>query len=424
MMNAQQAIAYIENANGGKMRLGTARVRELLRRLGDVQKKLRFVHVAGSNGKGSTCAMVESILRAAGYRTGLFTSPAVFDFREQIRVCGEWIGEEALCRLAEQVRAAAEEMDDRPTHYELLTALAMLHFARERCEVVVLEAALGGRDDCTNVIDAPLAAVITAISLEHTKILGATLGEIAQVKAGIIKRRCGVVCCENDRAVMEAVEGRCAQVGASIRIASSAKLAALGHDLSAQRFSYRGKAYTLGLLGTYQLANAAAALETVEILRERGLIITDDAIAQGLASVRWGARFEILRREPPFILDGGHNPQCAAALADTLAAYFPGRKFTFIMGVLADKAVDAMVECILPHAERFFCITPKSPRALDAMALADVLRAHGARAEALDTVPRAVAAATQAGEAVCAFGSLYMMGEVKESFSSSALPLF
>ncbi|MBQ3497118.1 MAG: hypothetical protein IJA73_03225 [Oscillospiraceae bacterium] len=270
MMNAQQAIAYIENANGGKMRLGTARVRELLRRLGDVQKKLRFVHVAGSNGKGSTCAMVESILRAAGYRTGLFTSPAVFDFREQIRVCGEWIGEEALCRLAEQVRAAAEEMDDRPTHYELLTALAMLHFACEGCEVVVLEAALGGRDDCTNVIDAPLAAVITAISLEHTKILGTTLGEIAQVKAGIIKRRCGVVCCENDRAVMEAVEGRCAQVGASIRMASSAELTALGHDLSAQRFSYRGKAYTLGLLGTHQLVNAAAALETVEVLRERG----------------------------------------------------------------------------------------------------------------------------------------------------------
>ena len=419
MMNVQQAITYIKSANGGKMRLGLSRVRELLRRLGDVQETLRFVHVAGSNGKGSTCAMIESILRTAGYKTGLFTSPAVFDFREHIRVRGEWIGEEALCTLTEQVRAAAAEMDDQPTQYELLTALAILHFAREGCEVVVLEAALGGRDDCTNVIGAPLAAVITSVCLEHTKILGATLGEIAAVKADIIKHGCSAICCENDGAVMEAVARRCAQVDAPLRIASCNALTPLGGDLTAQRFSYRGKVYTLPLLGAHQLANAAAALAAVGVLRERGLIITDDAISQGLASVKWGARFEILRREPLFILDGGHNPQCAAALASTLSAYFPCRKFTFIMGVLADKSLEAMVQSVLPHAERFFCVTPDNPRALDAQALADVVRAGGGQAEVFGTVCQAAVTALRAGTPACAFGSLYMMGEVKRCFSSS-----
>ncbi len=418
MMDARQAAAYIESANGGGMRLGLSRVRELLRRLGDVQKRLRFIHVAGSNGKGSTCAMIESVLRAAGYRTGLFTSPAVFDFREQIRVCGEWIGEEALCALTEQVRAAAEGMGDKPTPYELLTALAMLHFARERCEVVVLETALGGRDDCTNVIDAPLAAVITSISLEHTRLLGATVGEIAAVKAGIIKRGCSVVCCENDSAVMEAVSKRCAEQNAPLRTVSASALTALGGDLAAQRFAYRGREYTLGLLGAHQLANAAAVLGVIDVLREQGFTISEEALVHGLASVEWGARFQILRREPLFILDGGHNPQCAAALADALAAYFPEQKFTFIMGVLADKELAAMIEQILPHAERFFCVTPKSPRALDAQALADALCARGARAEVFASVRHAVDAALAAGEDTAAFGSLYMMGEVKRSFSS------
>lgn len=415
MTAAQKAAAYLEDAHRYGMRLGLSRMRALLQKLGQPQEGLRFVHVAGSNGKGSTCAMIESILRAAGYKTGLFTSPAVFDIREQIRVCGACIEEGAFGALTEKVRAAAETMDDPPTHYELLTALAMLYFAQQRCEIVVLEVALGGADDCTNVIDAPLAGVITSICLEHTRYLGNTLREIAAVKAGIIKRGSSVVCCENDAAVKEVIAQRCREQDVPLRIASRADLKALGGDLSAQRFSYRGETYALALLGEHQLSNAAAALGVIDVLREQGFDIPQDATARGFASVKWGARFEILRREPLFILDGGHNPQCADALAGALSTYFPHQKFTFLMGVLGDKALDEMIASVLPHAESFLCVTPPNPRALDACVLADAIRAHGARATAFESIDCAVAAA-QKERSVVAFGSLYIMDAVKRAF--------
>ena len=415
-MNAQEAIKYIENYTWSTTRLGLERTRALLRALGDPQKDLKFIHVAGSNGKGSTCAMLDSVLRSAGYRTGLYTSPYIQGFCERMRVDGENIPGDALCRITERVRDIADTMADHPSQFELVTAIAMEYFREAACDIVVLEVGMGGALDSTNVIDCPEAAVITNIGLEHTEYLGNTLTEIAAAKGGIIKPGCAVVCYESEPEVTETITNICAEQGARFTLSEAEDVTAVSASLDVQCFLWKGKEYAIPLLGAHQLRNAAVALETIEQLLGRGWVISESAVREGLAATAWPARFEALSRSPLFILDGGHNPQCAEALAQNLRDYLPDQKVTFLMGVLADKDFEEMLSAIAPFAEQFICVTPESPRALPAALLCERLRERGLSAQSFDTIPDGIRAALQTGGPVIAFGSLYLAGRVRTLF--------
>ncbi len=418
-MTGREAISYIESCTSST-RLGLCRTRELLHMLGDPQKKLRFVHVAGTNGKGSACAMLSSILEAAGYRVGLYTSPYIRVFNERIRVNGENIPDSELARLTEEVMPLAASMEDHPSQFEIITAIAMKYYLDEHCDVVVLEVGLGGELDSTNVIDSPEAAVIMNIGLEHTEYLGNTIASVASAKAGIIKSGTTAVCYDSVPDATAVFRNRCESVGAEYVPVDFSGIRQTGNSLSGQSFEYFGEHYTVPLLGAHQLKNAATVIKTVEVLRKKGFSISDTALKTGLANAKWQARFEILRQTPPFVLDGAHNPQCAAALAEGLDSIFPDLRFTMISGVLKDKDYDTMLSLLLPHVKRVYCVTPDSPRALSANEFAEVIREKGVEAIACDGVDAALELALCDGEPVLACGSLYMAGEIENLYPAAA----
>ena len=582
------AIEYINTPRWLTSRLGLERIRELLDRLGRPQDRLKFVHVAGTNGKGSTCAFTASILAEAGFKTGLFTSPYVETFHERIRVNGRNISDEDLTAATLRVRECAEAMEaeggEHPTEFELMTAVALVHFAHVGCDIVVLEVGLGGRLDSTNVIAAPEVAAIVSIALDHTNLLGNTLAEIAHEKAGIVKEGSTVVSWPQEPSAMEVVEGAARRAGDKLvvpdfsllsvgKVTRGAALLTRGtaleheghapcsdsprfaaelraeHAVPAQKlqagaeggstceagdpareapcsnsprfaaelraeppargrqvgaaddlgcgtafehaphaqelqagagfdagfggrmpravphepnvpsgtfvraqdclsmayahrtpmsqvesgvpmrqFSYRGREYATRLLGSYQPSNAAMAIEIAGALRERGWEIPDEAIVRGIAETRWPARFEVLDQPagmPTVVIDGGHNPQGAGVLADSLWDVFPDKRPVFLVGILADKDYRSMLRAVAPLASAFVCVTPPNPRALDAADLAEAIREIcgelGARAtiEVAGGFDDAASAARKiAGSEglICAFGSLYSIADVKAAF--------
>ena len=566
------AIEYINTPRWLASRLGLERIRELLDRLGRPQDRLNFVHVAGTNGKGSTCAFTASILAEAGFKTGLFTSPYVETFHERIRVNGRNISDEDLTAATLRVRECAEAMEaeggEHATEFELMTAVALVHFAHVGCDIVVLEVGLGGRLDSTNVIAAPEAAAIVSIALDHTNLLGNTLAEIAHEKAGIVKEGSTVVSWPQEPSAMEVVEDAVRRVGDKLVVPDFSRLSvgkvtrgaapltrgtALEHEghtpcsdspryaaelraehapraqelqagaeggstcetasgrgqhtpcsdsprfaaelraehaaptqklqasssidvgfggrmpravphepnmpsgtfvraqdclsmayahrtpvsqvesaVPMRQFSYRGREYATRLLGSYQPSNAAMAIEIAGALRERGWEIPDEAIARGIAETRWPARFEVLDQPasmPTVVIDGGHNPQGAGVLADSLRDVFPGKRPVFLVGILADKDYRSMLRVVAPLASAFVCVTPPNPRALDAADLAEAIRETcdelgvSATVEVAGDFGDAVSAARKiAGSEglICAFGSLYSIADVKAAFLRAA----
>ncbi|WP_418922792.1 bifunctional folylpolyglutamate synthase/dihydrofolate synthase [Ellagibacter isourolithinifaciens] len=586
------AIEYINTPRWLTSRLGLERIRELLDRLGRPQDRLKFVHVAGTNGKGSTCAFTASILAEAGFKTGLFTSPYVETFHERIRVNGRNISDEDLTAATLRVRECAEAMEaeggEHPTEFELMTAVALVHFAHVGCDIVVLEVGLGGRLDSTNVIAAPEVAAIVSIALDHTNLLGNTLAEIAHEKAGIVKKGSTVASWPQEPSAMEVVEdaarragdklvvpdfsllsvgkvtrgaalltrgtaleheghtpcsdsprfaaelraehaphaqelqagaeggstceagdpareapcsnsprfaaelraeppARGRQVGAaddlgcgtafehaphaqelqagagfdagfggrmpravphepnvpsgtfvraqdclSMAYAHRTPMSQVESGVPMRQFSYRGREYATRLLGSYQPSNAAMAIEIAGALRERGWEIPDEAIVRGIAETRWPARFEVLDQPagmPTVVIDGGHNPQGAGVLADSLWDVFPDKRPVFLVGILVDKDYRSMLRAVAPLASAFVCVTPPNPRALDAADLAEAIRETcgelGARATievAGDFDDAASAARKIAGSEglICAFGSLYSIADVKAAFLRAA----
>lgn len=415
-MQIGEAIEYITSNTWSQWRLGLERTYELLERVGHPDKQLKFVHVAGTNGKGSTCAMIESMLRAAGYTTGTYPSPYIEDFRERIQVNAEPIPEEALCELTEVVKAEAEKMDDHPSQFEIITAIGMLWFAKNNCDIVVLEVGLGGAYDSTNIIDPPEVAVITNIGYDHTEYLGDTLAEITRTKCGIIKSGSDVVAYPNVREVTDVIEAVCEEKGCRLDYADFGRIEPLTADIDGQSFLWNGKKIQMPLIGEYQMRNAATALTVVEALKRRGWDISDEALVSGMANVSWPARFEVLGKDPVFILDGGHNRQCAEAVAESLEKYFPGGGITLITGMLADKDYEAILDVLLPYVSRCCCLTPDSDRALPASELAEVIKAKGKEAEPFDNTEDAIREAIGAGAPVLAFGSLYLAGAVRKTY--------
>lgn len=422
-MTYEEALSYIHSICWKGSKLGLDRTRELLGKLDDPQKELKFIHIAGTNGKGSTAAMLSSILEEAGYRVGLYTSPFINRFNERMQVNHQPIPDEELAALTEYVRPYADAMADSPTEFELITALAMVWFARQKCDIVVLEVGMGGELDSTNIIDVPEAAVIAAMGMDHVKELGPTMADIARAKAGIIKEGGRVVSYGGNPEADEVIAAVCRARNASLCQPDFSAIVPGDFSLEGQTFSYKGwRGLRIPLVGAYQMNNAAVVLETVEVLRQWGWIISDEAVRQGLADTRWPARFEVLRRDPVFIVDGGHNPHGIRATAESLRRLFPGRKITFVTGVMADKDVEHILGLIVPLADQFFTVRPDNPRAMDAGELAARIEAMGAKATACasvrDGVDRAIQAEGPHGVA-CALGSLYMSGEVRSCFGKN-----
>lgn len=415
-MNYEEALEFVHCGFFGGTRPGLERVEELLSHLGNPHEKLRFIHVTGTNGKGSFCAMTDSILRAAGYRSGLFTSPYIVRFNERMRFCGEPIGDEELAGLLSEIKPVVEQMDDRPTEFELITAAAMLWFSRVGADPVVLEVGMGGRLDATNVISSPILSVITGISLDHTAILGDTVEKIAAEKAGIIKPGVPVLWCGDDEAAGAVIAKVAAERGSELRL-PDAKISNPAFSLDGTVFdSGRMKGLSLSLLGEYQLKNVKNVISAARILSERGLKTGARALRRGLKNVAWPARFELLNRNPVVIYDGGHNPEGVSVALESVTRYFGGRA-VFINGMLADKDYRSCTRMIGAQAAAVFCVTPPGPRALDAASLEACYRESGVAAEACgsyrEAVRKAAKFAREKSLPVIILGSLYMYSEME-----------
>ncbi len=411
-MTYDEALAYIHAVNWTFCKPGLERIGALCAALGDPQASLRVVHVAGTNGKGSFCAMTAAILRAAGYKTGLFTSPYIKTFNERMQINGEPIGEQELADIIAEVRPIADAMTDKPTEFELITAVAFMYFARHGCDVVVLEAGMGGRLDSTNIIRHPLLAVITGIALDHVAFLGDTVEKIAAEKAGIIKDNCPVLYGGEDATAGRVIAAAAAKNGSAFHTVDYASLTVRQTDLTGTVFDCGDwRALRLSLLGTYQPRNAAVALRAVALMRTAGLDIPDAAVREGLSTVKWPARFELLRAQPPIIFDGAHNAQGIDAAVEAVKTYFGTQKVYVMTGVLQDKDYMAIARRLAEIAARAFVLTPDNPRALPGEEYAAILEQNGVPTTVYPTPQAAFAAAAAQGAAdnvplIC-LGSLY-----------------
>ena len=415
-MTYEEALQYIHAVSWKGSVPGLERITELMQRLGNPEQGLKFIHIVGTNGKGSTAAMLASVLTCAGYRTGLFTSPYVVDFRERMQLDGEMISREELAEQTEAVKPFADAMADPPTEFELITGIALRWFARKGAQIVVLEAGMGGELDATNVIPAPEAAVFTNIGLDHTEYLGNTVEAIARTKAGILKPGCAAALYPNVPEVCAVLEALCREKQIPLYHADPLVLVPLSRDLNAQHFRWGELMLELPLLGEHQRNNLALVLTVLELLRDRQWHIPDSAIQAGIRAVRWPGRFELLSRDPLFVLDGGHNPQCMDALWEAANTYLAGKPLTVITGVLADKDYASMYDRTAKLAARFFTLTPSNPRALDGAALASLLQPYGKPVTVCQSAEEAVRLALEATPrdgAVLAYGSLYLAAEIR-----------
>ena len=418
-MNVNEAIEYIHSNFWKGSIPGLERTQELLAKMGNPEKKLKYVHIAGTNGKGSTAAMTASILQQAGYRVGLYTSPYIYRFHERMQVNGVEISDEDLIAVTEYVKPLAQSMVQSPTEFELVCAIAFEYFLRQNCDIVVLEVGMGGAWDATNVIECPEVAVITNIGLDHTDVLGSTVEEIAATKAGIFKEGGNAVIYRGLDSVEKVFEDICAQRNVSLKKADFDGLQLHSHGLEGQVFDCGDrKNLELPLLGVHQLKNASVVLGIIDTLIEKGWNISEENIRNGLKFARWPGRFDIVGHDPLFIIDGGHNPQCIEALVVNIQDYLKDRKVIALTGVLADKDYGDMYKPVSQLVQEFVCITPDNPRRLMAQELAAHLQSAGANATACETVEDGVRMARQLAGAdgvVLCFGSLYSIGSIKEA---------
>ena len=417
-MTYQQALDYISTTASRSATPGLQRMERLMAGLGNVQDKLRCVHLAGTNGKGSTSCMLASVLQQAGYKTGLFVSPHITRYNERMQIGGSHIPDEALAEIAERIKPVADGMGC--TEFELLTAAAFVWFAEEGCDIVVLETGLGGRLDATNIIKTNECAVITNIGIDHTDFLGSTAAEIAYEKACILKEGRPVAAYASEQAAMDVLTAYALEYNNPMTVAEFGAIEPVSADLTGQCFRYKGKEYAIKLLGPHQQKNAAVVLETVETLRRGGWHITDEHVRTGLAEAKWPARFELLHTEPIVFVDGAHNLQGVESLGEAVARHLSGKRIVCVTGVLADKDWQRMMGILESFAADFITVTPDSPRALSGEALADYLTERGKWAWAAESVDEAmdmaIARAVETDSVIVACGSLYMASEIREYF--------
>lgn len=421
-MTYREARVYLGEMSKYGSVLGLDTIRGLLRELGDPQDDLKFIHIAGTNGKGSVLAYTSTILSEAGYRTGRYVSPTVVSYLERIQVDGEWISEESFARLTERVRDAIARLEAAkkavPTVFEIETAIAFLYFQEMDCDIVVLEAGLGGALDATNIVSNTVCAVFASISMDHIGVIGDTLEEIAQNKAGIIKPGCRVVSAGQKECVRKILSGCAEGLGCRFSEADAEQVVTTCEDYRKLCFSYKEfEDLTSPLAGKSQIGNAAAALEVIRALRDLGYEISQEAVRKGMEHTFWPGRFSCVLERPAFLLDGAHNEDAALRLRESVESYFAGRRLIFIMGVFRDKEYKKIARIMCPLAVSVHTVDlPDKERTLPAAELAEEVRPFCSRAAAEESISDAVRAALdEAGEedVVIAFGSLSYLGQVK-----------
>ncbi len=422
-MRYQEALDYMDSLNNYGIVPGLGSIRELCRRLDNPQDRLRFVHIAGTNGKGSVLAYVSTAALRAGYRVGRYISPAVQEYRERFQINGRMITQKELCGLVEELRrvcgAMVAEGMPHPTPFEVETALGFLYFSQKECDLVVLETGMGGRLDATNVIRNTLVAVLTSVSMDHMQYLGNTLGAIAGEKAGILKPGCRAVSAVQEPEAMEVIRAQAQRQRIPLTVADGEKAKRVRYGLERQRFDYDGmKALEISLAGKYQIGNAVLAVEVCRALGECGLDIPEKALRQGLLDTRWPGRFTVLGRKPLFVADGAHNEDAAKKLAQSIEFYFTNKRIIYIMGILKDKEYEKIIEITARYADQILTVAPPgNPRAMGSCELArEVAKAHP-RVTAVDSLEEAVEIShLLAGreDVILAFGSLSYLGRLME----------
>ncbi len=417
-MNYDEALQYIHSVNWTFCKPGLERIEQLCDLLGHPERALKFIHIAGTNGKGSTSAMLSSVLIEAGYKVGLYTSPYIYRFNERMRVNGVDIPDDALAKITERVKPIADSMEDKPTEFELITAIAFLYFAEEKCDIVVLEAGMGGRLDSTNIISSPLLSVITGIALDHTAFLGDTIENIAKEKAGIIKDGSPVLFGGEDAGARQVIAERADRLGVKLYSPDYSLLTVKEATLAGTILDYKEmKDVKISLLGLYQPKNTALVLEAISVLKnDAGLSISSEAIYRGLERTRWRARFEIISNDPLVIFDGAHNPEGIDAAVKSIKHYYKQTKVVILTGMMRDKDYFSVAKRFSEICDFAITITPDNPRALPAEEFAEVLRGEGITSLAFSTIKDALKSgrdvARERGTALFCLGSLYSYTDV------------
>ena len=426
-MTYKDAMDYINSVSKKGSVLGLETTGELLNRLDNPQDKLKFVHIAGTNGKGSVLADISGILTAAGYRTGRYISPVIYSYNEKIQVDGENISNEAITKIVEVVKKACDDMVadgfEQPTVFEIETAMGFIHFLNEKCDIVVLETGMGGRDDSTNIIKTTLCSVIMSVSLDHVGVIGNNLSEIAKCKAGIIKPDSNVVLYRQSQEVMDIVKNTADEKNCRLVISQPEKIELIENSLYGQVFNYKDfRNIRTHMLGEHQLCNAACALETIQVLKSLGYNISDEAVFTGMDYVRWPGRFEIVNDRPLIIMDGAHNPDGAKIFANTVSEYLRGYRRIFVMGVLKDKDYKEIIRLTNNLASAIITINPDNPRALSDVELKEAIDeiktsnipvlAAGRIESGIELASQVAMQLNEPNVAIVVFGSLSFLGDL------------
>ncbi len=420
-MNYEDILTKLTSKSFFSQFAGLYRMKKTMEHFGNPEERLRVIHVAGTNGKGSVSAMLHAVLKEAGYRVGLFTSPFIHDFRERIQINGEMISKEALTEIAAEVMNYTDTLSDAPNQFELLTIIALLYFEREKCDIVVLETGLGGTYDPTNIVPAPLCSVIMNIGLDHCAILGNTIAEIAAAKAGIIKKDCDVVLYPSCAEAVEVLEKTAESKNAPVHTIDLALIKPLPKIDGFEHFRYRDYDIELKLLGRHQQKNCAVAIETIMVLNKMDFYISDIDIIRGMANVEWPARMELMHMRPTVYLDGGHNPQCISAAEEFFSnSAFVGRKIHVLTGILADKDYRSMLTIMDEFADDITFFRFDHPRSIPEETLAELCEEFDLKRT--DSPEEWIAKYLKKGsdkDVILCIGSLYMTDRIRTFFGKN-----
>lgn len=422
-MNYKKTMEYVETLKSYGMVPGLNSIMELCKRLSNPQDTLKFVHIAGTNGKGSVLAYLSTILKCAGYKVGRYISPVMFHYCEKIQINGRSISQKALSECMEEIKDACEAMTleglPHPTLFEVETAAAFLYFKKKECDIVVLETGMGGREDATNLIKNTLVTVFTRISRDHMQFLGNDIREIAYQKAGIIKNGCFLISDRQEPEVFSVLGQEAEKKNCPVTVVNSAKK--IKYGLECQKFSYvntAGKRFLdleISLTGKHQIENAALAVETIGKLTEIGFLVSEKQLRKGLLETSWQGRFEIVEKKPLFILDGAHNEDAAKKLAESIRFYFTNKRIVYIIGILKDKEYEKIIAETYAYADQIITVTPDNPRALPAIELAKVVQEYHPHVTAAGSLEEAVEMAyllAKREDVIISFGSLSYLGHL------------
>lgn len=425
-MNYNEALQFIHESHKFGMRLGLDNIKKLLELLGNPQNNLKIIHVAGTNGKGSTCSFISSILKESGYKVGLYTSPFLETFTERIRVNGENIREEEVGKIVSLIKEKIEIMVSEgysyPTEFEIVTAMAFYYYNQEKVDFVALEVGLGGRYDATNVIDKPVVSAITSISLDHTGILGDTLAKIAFEKGGIIKEDCPTIVYPQQEEASEVIKNICAEKKSKYIECDFKNIEIKSSNINSQIYNcnINGKELRdleIKLIGDHQIKNSIVALNVIEYLNDIKITnISEENIRKGLLETKWPGRIEKISENPMFIIDGAHNEEGAKSLANSIDKYFENKNKILVIGMLEDKDIDSVLDLLIPKFNKVITTTPDNPRAIDANKLKEKIERYNIEVTCKPNIKEAVDYALEISnkdDVIISAGSLYMIGNVR-----------